>query len=368
MTEILLKKLESKSNNYSLVEHNLHTSQCAKARWRNQHAKEAFPSCSIIIPFHGEADLIRYTLAALQSQDIDKEFLRTKVEIILVNDGTAADIEAHLKATGKICPLTYINLKANMGRSIARNAAIAYSKHEILIFLDADTVVQRNFVKVHIAWQQMTQNAVVVGLRDNISLERMKQCFTDNLECLQSVPDYRTDFRYWKFVPLAWQVDFPEIPKMKFDRSYTLLKSTNYFKEFGFYRTEGVWQLPYMVLASNMSIRREHVITAGGFDTSFRGWGMEDTHLAAKLIAAGAYVIPDLYLTTYHVVSPLSEEAKISKQHELQNNLTVYYRMLREPIVLHKEARWISKVQHSIAKTAEFTTYTPNTYSTLTFH
>lgn len=313
-------------------------------------------SCNIIIPYHGESEAIYYTLAALAAQDVGKSFMREHAAIILVNDGTINNIEPILRRIGKDCPITYVGLRKNLGRSATRNIGIALSQCEVLIFVDADTIVQPTFIRTHLEWHVPNDNVVITGLRDNISLRNIKERFylDDRANLL---PRYEADFRWQRYVPLSWRKDFPEVDSTAFDTSYRLLEQTDNFKQFGFYKTVGVWQLPYMVLSSNMSVRRAKVTNVGGFSTFFRGWGMEDTHLAAKLIADGCYVIPDLRLTTYHVAEAQSEVEQSIKRAELKRNLAVYRRCLLEPLRRYAEAEWTNRMRESLPDLAYTASY-----------
>ena len=227
----LLEKLKLRNNDYSTLENQGHL------------AKNNDPtiSCSVIIPFHSEAEILEYSLAALRSQDLPTDFTRGSVEIILVNDGSGIDIEKLVMETSKVFPVKYLNFKENVGRAVARNAALLHAVNDAVIFLDADIVVQEDFLRTHLMWQEVSENVAVIGLRENISPGAMKQSLAYGHLKLTTVPDYRSDFRYRKFVPKEWQIEYPDLPQESFDREYRILEDTDCFRSFGFYKTVGVW-------------------------------------------------------------------------------------------------------------------------------
>jgi cellulose synthase/poly-beta-1,6-N-acetylglucosamine synthase-like glycosyltransferase len=99
------------------------------------------PTVSIIVPAYNEEKTIAATLKSLLKLNYPKNLL----EIIAVNDGSTDN-------TGKIMEkfrsygVKLLN-KRNGGKASALNIGIKYSKGEIIVCMDADSIVERNALK-----------------------------------------------------------------------------------------------------------------------------------------------------------------------------------------------------------------------------
>src|SRR5262245_28023753 len=102
--------------------------------------RQAAPTVSVIIPAHNEEAYLRQTLDALNRQDYPK------TEIIVVangcSDNTAAVARNHCHRL--------ITLSAK-GLCVARNLGARVARGELLVFLDADTMLERDAVSVIVA-------------------------------------------------------------------------------------------------------------------------------------------------------------------------------------------------------------------------
>lgn len=274
MAMTLEEKLKAKSNDYSAVETDFRR-RTGHSLVRGGSCAIGFSDgCSVIIPFHGERTALAYALAALRSQNLPVGFKKEKVEIIVINDGAKADVETLLRRTAKIYPIRYLICGRNQGRAFARNVGLLYAKNEIIIFLDADMVVQPNFLAIHMERQAIIEGAVIVGFREDISHFELKKKFDRDQERILLEPEYRADFRYQRSVPRAWRSQFPWLSAHNFGRSYRLLTMTDYWKDFGLGREIGIWELPSMVLTSNASARRQDLLYA--WEDSIRLFGAGD--------------------------------------------------------------------------------------------
>lgn len=95
------------------------------------------PSISVIIPAHNEQDYLGATLDALNSQDYPEW------EIVVVANG-CADATAEV-AQGKCHRLVTLAQK-NLG--VARNLGARMATGELLVFLDADTILEPGALRV----------------------------------------------------------------------------------------------------------------------------------------------------------------------------------------------------------------------------
>ncbi|MYA18542.1 MAG: glycosyltransferase family 2 protein, partial [Gammaproteobacteria bacterium] len=127
---------------------------------------EAFePSCplSVIVPyFEAPAELAR-TLAALEAQSYPRELF----EVIVVDD--ASDPPLELPSS----PLDVRLLRqegAGFGLARARNNGARAAGHEILVFVDADLMAEKELLAAHARWHHALSDAVTLGMYRRVSV------------------------------------------------------------------------------------------------------------------------------------------------------------------------------------------------------
>jgi len=303
-------------------------------------------SCSIIIPFYKDCSSLRKNLTALAYQNLPSNFKLNKVEIIIVDDGSLVNLKKLVKFIKRFYSVTYLRLKKNYGRATARNLGLLYSKNDIIIFLDQDVVVLPDFIGSHLLRHEFINKCMIVGFRQNISLKDLIPCMDSKKEVVLRKPNYKNDFRYRKFVPKEWKTIHKHIPYQNFNQTYYLLKETNYFKNFSGKKIIGVWDLPYMFVTCNASVPRKYVFEVGGFNMKFKGWNHEDTHLGAKLVARGLYIIPNLHATVYHLVKKNSTKGYERKKiEEYKKNVKLYKKFKNENFIIQKEEEWKERMR-----------------------
>ncbi len=105
---------------------------------KGQYKNDKLPHISIILPAHDEESIIRETINAL----IDAEY-PAKKEIIVVNDGSTDKTEEILKGIVKDEEgVRYVNTN-HRGKATALNEGLNISVGDIIITLDADSVVDK---------------------------------------------------------------------------------------------------------------------------------------------------------------------------------------------------------------------------------
>ncbi len=102
---------------------------------------------SVIIPVYNGEDTIEHCLSCLFHQE------RKDFEILVVNDASTDNtkniLERILKRAGKDAPkIKVITMGKNSGASAARNIGARASNSEILMFLDADCISQKDWVRL----------------------------------------------------------------------------------------------------------------------------------------------------------------------------------------------------------------------------
>ena len=110
----------------------------------NNRVLTSIPLISVIVPAYNEAENIKRTLHSI----IDSDYAAK--EIIVVDDGsidlTYAIATEFMQTYSKKCKITVIR-KKNGGKVSAINYALQFAVGEIIIVIDADSIIQRNTLK-----------------------------------------------------------------------------------------------------------------------------------------------------------------------------------------------------------------------------
>jgi GT2 family glycosyltransferase len=100
---------------------------------------------SVVIPTYNQADLLKESLRSL----VDQSLLTDAYEIIVVDDGSTDHTATVLREFGP--PVRVVRLPTNRGRSAARNAGIREASAPLIVLIDSDIVVRRDFLASHLA-------------------------------------------------------------------------------------------------------------------------------------------------------------------------------------------------------------------------
>lgn len=179
--------------------------------------------------------LCTYNRAHLLGRVLDGCFEQTlpgdQYEVVLINDGSRDETPAVIEAAERraTCGFTVVH-QANAGLARGRNAGIARSRGERIVFIDDDILPTPTFVEEHLRSHVRTPEAVVGGA-------------VINAETFDELP------------PPIWTL-----------ANY----SANFF-----------W-------TSNVSVARETLDRVGHFIEDFREYGWEDIELGMRLRKAGA--------------------------------------------------------------------------------
>ncbi|MBD0360918.1 MAG: glycosyltransferase, partial [Nitrososphaeraceae archaeon] len=110
----------------------------------NNRVLTSIPLISVIVPAYNEAENIKRTLHSI----IDSDYAAK--EIIVVDDGsidlTYAIASEFMQTYSKKCKITVIR-KKNGGKVSAINYGLRFAVGEIVIVIDADSIIQRNTLK-----------------------------------------------------------------------------------------------------------------------------------------------------------------------------------------------------------------------------
>jgi len=326
INNILLKK----DNDYSFMEEIFYFLTEEKlVSWKPLGSSLTFSKrVSVIIPSFNSAKSLFLTLKSLASQNLSVEERRL-LEVIIVDDGSFDETERVVKNFHPNFKLKYIK-QNNLGRGAARNLGVSISKGEILIFIDADVILEKNFIKEHAIRQSFLEKIILVSFKENIK-EGDYRLATRNFWLKLPMPDITKDFRFKKEVKKEWLRMHRHVRGVEV-RTVEIIKETNNFKSFGKNRVIGAWDLPAMVITNAVSMRKKEFEEIGGFNLQFKGWGMEDTFLGSCLIGRGNFIVPCFSTGIYHIEHGPRSGSKEKMIKEFQRNVLVYLDLINKPI------------------------------------
>lgn len=274
---------------------------------------------SIVIPARNRAYSIGRVLDALRAQTHDN------LEVVVVDDDSE-DETREIACRHPVKPRV-ISLPRRSGAGAARNVGIWHASGDTILFLDADMVIPPNAAADIAA--RASSNALLIGFFEEVRYKPGRgHVMPGRPACPEA--DYRVLWRRGKERMIdsgGKTVDTPE--------EIRLLRDTQDLVDLGFARQHWMWDLPRTVLGKVFALPREIVIEVGGFHPAFHGWGCEESHLAALVIASGLKVIPVLCVTGYHFGEPDAAGALREKLRTWPANLAEYHRLLDSPMEIH---------------------------------
>lgn len=114
------------------------------ARWRGRLASGtgSLPRVSVIVPAYNEEKVVCETVASLLVSDYED------FDVIVVDDGSTDETFARVLERFGDHPKVKAYTKPNGGKSAALNFGIAHSDAEVIVALDADTVFNRDTLRI----------------------------------------------------------------------------------------------------------------------------------------------------------------------------------------------------------------------------
>ena len=126
----------------------------SKYREDTQEEIKSYPKISIIIPAYNEEKVIQHTIEAM----IETKY--PKKEIIFVDDGST---DKTLTIANQFKDKIKVLHKENGGKASALNYGIVYSTGEIVVIVDADTIIGRHSLKEIVKGFQVNEHVAAVA-------------------------------------------------------------------------------------------------------------------------------------------------------------------------------------------------------------
>lgn len=223
---------------------------------------------SVVVPCHRTpAPVLERTLASLERQT----YPRPLFEVLLVDDGSHPPLEPPADLP---FPLRLLRRETRGGSGAARNTGARAAAHDILLFLDADMLVESDWLASHALWHHAFPEVVTLGFRRHVGV--------DDLDAA-SVRRRPGSLR-------ALLAGRPTDPP----RAAAYLAETNDLTR------PGADDLFRAFVSADFGLRREFYESLGGFDETFRRWGLEDKEFAWRAFAAGGLLAPLLGQRAWH--------------------------------------------------------------------
>jgi len=215
---------------------------------------------SVIVTTYNRADALNATLRALAHQT-DRNF-----EIVVGDDGSGPEVARLIRdwAQRLPVPINFIwHRHEGFRLSEIRNRAICASAGSLCIFLDGDCMVRPDFIALH---RRLAEPGwFVSGNRILLSRELTQRVLAGQAE------------------PEAWDIFRLAVERWRGGVNRLL---PAYRLPLGPLRRlfSKTWQ---GVQGCNLSVARSDLDRVDGFDSSYTGWGLEDSDIVVRLLHAG---------------------------------------------------------------------------------
>ena len=216
---------------------------------------------SVVMPCHRTPNaVLERTLAALEGQT----YPRGLFEVVIVDDGSEPPLQP---------PASPLNVRvvrqARRGHGVARarNTGVAAAAHDIILFLDGDSLPEAGWMLTHARWHHFVSDVVTVGFRAHVAVDDL------DAEAIRARPG------------TLWELcaDRPADPPGHENEHYMV--RTNDLTR----RSDDLFRA---VVGGNFGVGRQFYRAVGGSDESFARWGFDEEEFAWRAFVQGALFAP----------------------------------------------------------------------------
>jgi len=207
-----------------------------------------FPKCSLVTPTYNWPEALELLLKSVEQQSILPD------EVIIADDGSSSETKELIQNFEKTFPVSLIHIwhedKGNRKPRIM-NKAIANTRHEYIIEIDGDIIMNKFFIEDHLRFSEA--GLYLFGSRVNIQKEFLGKLFQNQ------------------------KLGFNFFSKGIQKRGRTL--------RFPFFASQikPVEKRSGKLRGCNMSFWREDFIKINGFNENLVGWGIDDSEMIQRL-------------------------------------------------------------------------------------
>ncbi|EGL18367.1 MULTISPECIES: glycosyltransferase family 2 protein [unclassified Paenibacillus] len=223
---------------------------------------------SIVIPAYNCGPLLHKGLQYLARQDAEW-FQSEQAELIVVDDGSSDGTSFYIEQIRSVLPkLRYMYRPRDeySGRSCARNTGLREAAGEYVCFLDAGMLVPQNFVSRIFTLYEKSPAVVTLHSMYGIDLD---PAVTDTSVVEGITPDNIGEIA----------VKLNKLPVWKDRREPFFLYMRDDIQQLAL-----PWELGY---SGAITVPARAALDIGGFDESYKGWGVEDIDFAYRLHREG---------------------------------------------------------------------------------
>lgn len=241
-----------------------------------------------MIPTWNSAKSLGLCLDALALSSFNRHASH-RLRVIVCDDGSTDSTQADLRARGHDLNLVVIR-QDNCGQSFALNAAIARAEADVVVFCDSDMLLGCGALDEIAARHQRWPDVLCVGFRTDIApaaIPSDQAGLADLIHTEALSGDNRVRFDQPTLVPNMMNVT----------RWLTALDGGGHLLD-----CSGMhWPRHRFLFGCLFSVGRELIGAANGMPEIVPRWGYQDTLMAAKLEALGAFVLPVTTAWGWHV-------------------------------------------------------------------
>lgn len=291
-------------------------------------------TASVVIPAWNAEDTIIQTLTALEKSSFNQKFPQ-KLQIVVADDGSTDNTFKLIKNASLNLNLVVIR-QDNYSQGPAMNAGISAAEGDIIIEVDADTILNFNALENLMIRHEFQKDVLLTGFRHYVQKDDSRVSLKDLQENGPDAGFYITNDERIKY----FESGYPS----------NMCLASNHYKRLGNFNGlwmpdndlfHDPWLLADMVFGMFFSAPREYFKRVGGFDDRFEGWGCDDGYVGAKLIAEGLQVIPVYAATGLHISHPFRTQ---DKQKEYNFNRKFFFDFINSTDY-QGHPDWISKAK-----------------------
>ena len=263
------------------------------------------PPVSVVIPYYNAPEQLRLVLHALTLQTSPA----SKLEVIVADDGSSHP--PPLKAAGGLNIAVVRQEDRGFRAAAARNLGAQAASGEVLLFLDADTIPEPDYVLRMTRLPALSTDALVVGRRRHASFQGWKE----------------DDLSDWFLHDGAQPSELTEPQWLRdgYRTSRDLLdvdaRSYRY------------------VISAVLGMHRDLFVEIGGFSPEFTSYGGEDWELAHRSYCAGALFSHEPAAVAWHDGPEWAERA--GDRESIKAAETLMLRRLLPDCVVRGPGQWL---------------------------
>lgn len=265
-------------------------------------------SASVIIPSWNSGTSLLDCLRSLELSSLNR-LAPGRLEVIVCDDGSTDHTWDLLQTCDLRLRITAVRLP-HRSQSAALNIGLERASGEIVVFCDSDMVIGCGALDELLVRHEQWPHSVCFGFRSNSSAPVDR--FWDFMHSEAFSRDNRVCF------------DVPTLLPNMLDASgwlqalsgdHTIIDSRG-----------SSWRRHRFLFGCLFSARRQLVLDCAGFPDALHGWGYGDTLVAARLEAAGAFLLPVVSAWGHHLVHELRHPAQWFQR---ARNRLAYNRLLQ---------------------------------------